>query len=821
MLPTTLKIAKPLNFETKLKEYVLKNYDSSVFSDDVKNFLVDLQQNRNVISKMGEIGSCLELLRSNLVVVTGYINQLVILKSKMTFGKESHSAQIQFEWTDSLKGSKISSYNIYFEYYNCLYLLATMHFNIAMNMDKENPSDRGKDLLKDITKNYRNALALFELIKNEVPEKLNPKEVPSDMTSNYLEYCCTMCIINGQLSTIEFASLQKTKEDFIAKLSKGVSDLYGKAYNLCNEAPCSKYVSGEFKNFLLFSQYYQKSIMFFKFEEFYRRTFNEVGKGFGGMISYQEAGAKALVEAKKYAGKCEKYVKAADIEAQIQKEGKKWADMKDENERIYHEVIEDISQVKYESKIMIQPQMNTDLILDINNAEGLKIPNALDALVPSEVQDMIRRYKEKMMEEITSNLNQLENENTIKEFIASLKISPKLTGQEPIDPNSTPVDIENFLWSKIDYCQKLGGTDGLFKIIKAIEGLSKEMEDNINKCLQMMATEEREDSKYRMQFGNEKWIRKPSQMLTPNLINTLKKYLQTIIQTRQFDAKAKNEVVENARFFEMLGLPRAVLNSKIPGRPQLAQNKPVVFTKEEKAVKTLLAELEDLSKKVMEIIHGIFENLNKDLQYPPLFVEVLNSKTTELAIFEKEKANYQTKFEQLKKYSEEVKAKKEELAKTNEKVQMASGPQSQESLNEQAMAFKKNLDTYANLFKNKHDKLIKGFEYYKGMNAKLNEVLSSAYHYVQEREKEKAVLISTIQGTSFAPSSGTYMNEKSFYDPNKNLITNMSVKGFTLPSQNRPQQSRLPQQGGYNQQQFNPNQHYGNQQNTNYYNPNK
>ena len=35
MLPTTLKIAKPLNFETKLKEYVLKNYDSSVFSDDV------------------------------------------------------------------------------------------------------------------------------------------------------------------------------------------------------------------------------------------------------------------------------------------------------------------------------------------------------------------------------------------------------------------------------------------------------------------------------------------------------------------------------------------------------------------------------------------------------------------------------------------------------------------------------------------------------------------------------------------------------------------------------------------------------------------
>ena len=156
-----------------------------------------------------------------------------------------------------------------------------------------------------------------------------------------------------------------------------------------------------------------------------------------------------------------------------------------------------------------------------------------------------------------------------------------------------------------------------------------------------------------------------------------------------------------------------------------------------------------------------------------------------------------------------------------EKIQMAIPQQSQESLNEQAMAFKKNLDTYANLFKSKHDKLIKGFEYYKGMNAKLNEVLSSAYHYVQEREKEKVALISTIQGTSLGPNSGTYMNEKSFFDPNMNLITNMSVKGFTLPSQNRPQQSRPPQQGGYNQQQFNPNQHYGNQPNPNYYNPNK
>ena len=287
MLPTTLKIAKPLNFETKLKEHVLKNYNSTVLTEEVKSFLVDLQQNRNVISKMGEIGSSVDLLKSNLVVVTGYINQIVIIKSKMTFGKESHSASIQFEWSDSLKGSKISTYNIYFEYYNCLYLLAQMHFLIAHNLEKDNPTERGEELLKEITKHYRHALAIFEAIKAEIPEKVQPKEIPNDLSQNYLSYCSVLCTISGQLNLIEVAEIRKTSPELISKLANGVSGLYGQAYNIANEAPASKYVDGDFKNFLLFSKYFFIAKMFFKLRDNKQKFFNEKGTEFGAIIIYQ------------------------------------------------------------------------------------------------------------------------------------------------------------------------------------------------------------------------------------------------------------------------------------------------------------------------------------------------------------------------------------------------------------------------------------------------------------------------------------------------------------------------------------------------------
>ena len=44
------KKTKPIDMDSKLKEYVIKNYDNESLTENVKNYFAELTQNRNVIS---------------------------------------------------------------------------------------------------------------------------------------------------------------------------------------------------------------------------------------------------------------------------------------------------------------------------------------------------------------------------------------------------------------------------------------------------------------------------------------------------------------------------------------------------------------------------------------------------------------------------------------------------------------------------------------------------------------------------------------------------------------------------------------------------
>ena len=49
----------------------------------------------------------------------------------MTFGKESYSCKIDFVWSDTIKNGNWTSYNVYFELYNCLFNLASTYFALG------------------------------------------------------------------------------------------------------------------------------------------------------------------------------------------------------------------------------------------------------------------------------------------------------------------------------------------------------------------------------------------------------------------------------------------------------------------------------------------------------------------------------------------------------------------------------------------------------------------------------------------------------------------------------------------------------------------
>ena len=121
MQPTTLKRTAGIDMYTKLENYVLQNYNMGILNDNVDHFFRDIKQNRDVICKLSKNNTSIEQLTQHKLVLTTYLNEILALKSKMTFGKQSYSCKIGFIWTDSITFKEWKSYNIYFEIYNCLY----------------------------------------------------------------------------------------------------------------------------------------------------------------------------------------------------------------------------------------------------------------------------------------------------------------------------------------------------------------------------------------------------------------------------------------------------------------------------------------------------------------------------------------------------------------------------------------------------------------------------------------------------------------------------------------------------------------------------
>ena len=144
MFPHKLKTGKPIDFLSSMKAYIIKNYDSTCFDQKVESFLSEVQQNRNVVCNFNDFSKNMDTLKTNKEILLQYINELNLIKSKMTFGKEDYCVKIEFQWKDTFKANNWSSYNIALEYYSNLFNLAVIYFNIAKLTAAEAAGDDAK-----------------------------------------------------------------------------------------------------------------------------------------------------------------------------------------------------------------------------------------------------------------------------------------------------------------------------------------------------------------------------------------------------------------------------------------------------------------------------------------------------------------------------------------------------------------------------------------------------------------------------------------------------------------------------------------------------
>ena len=772
MLINKLKICKSIDLDSNLKEYISKNYDEQSISEKVKSYFRELSQCRTVMSQMGAVQDSIDQLKQNINIISSYINMLSAVKQKMTFGKESYSCKIEFTWTDTIKESKYSSYNVFFEIYNALFNLATCYYNLGTQLSLV---AKDKSEHKEATHCFKRAMYLFDVIKEEANLKISEKEMPFDLFIPHLDYCKVLCELQGQLE-IYHISKEASPNQFglHAKLLNVVSELYGRARFLADGPQTKKGTKDDLLNFLANRQKYYKALMYKDLKDEAKKKFDAKGEGYGEVLLFQGLLVRTLLECQENIKKCGNLVDKVEFENMLKAEQNEGLNIKDLNDRVYHQLVPNEEDLIIDQKNMMSMVLPENLYIR-ENSEKIKTDEKvfcadLDLLVPKQVKTMIDNYKAKMHEFISKNLDQYENDMTVQNFVQNLFLPKKLTtrpGDE--DVSLPPVEIPPQIWQKIEEIKKIGGVEALHHIMNNIMNKSHVLITDLENLLKSLEMEDKDDQMCRQQYG-AKWIREPSQKLNFKLVQGAQQFIATLINTKKYDQQEYNEINDNAKYFMELLVPKEQLINKIPRKEEIIEKN----IPEEDEVKKSIMTLYELCDKCMTIIKPIFNELNDDSNIVGQFIDVLAKKTTEQAIFEKYKEEYEKKFVELKPLSDEVKKQKEIVNQVVQKNSQKIREKPKPNMSNETIEYFKTLDQYCNMFMKKYEKIKKGDKYYNDIYEKIYSLLKTGNDWMIKRSDEKNIILGTIKGAQINPKK-IRLTESALLDPKRNPFTNMNV----------------------------------------------
>ena len=779
MQPTHLKKTAKIDFYSKLENYVLTNYSMGALSESVENFFRDIKQNREVICNLSKNNSSEEVFKKHRLILTTYLNEILALKSKMTFGKQSYSCKIGFCWSDTICNKEWKSYNIYFEIYNCLYNLGVIYYCLGNYLGNTAKDD--KNLLKESVINYKHALYIFDRLRHEAYSAISTKELPYDLYPSHLSYCSKLCIIFGQIQIIKVAQFTSKKEFRLqAKLFKGISETLKRAVELSNTKPTNKGGKPEFRAFLSNRVQYYRGMMYMKLRDGAQKKFDDTGLGYGEALVFQGKYVNKLLTCEKTIQECGKYVDIKEFHEKLKAERELGQKMLDLNNRIYHQATMEDKNFKLEEKILLNPLLPDDLFIGKNKDKakenGENMCPELDMLIPEKTKEMIDRYKKRMGDFLQQNISQYETEKSVNDYLQNLHLPAHLTKRRTGESlNKGSIIFPEQLWEKISQVQQLGGTMALNEIMQNIKNKYNYLVSNLENTLNSFKNEENDDNMNRQKFGT-KWIRKSSNVLNVKYIQAIQNHLKNLQRTSMYDQKQNDEICNNAKYFEKISCTKAKLTDDIPGSK--VGKKPQ--NNDESKLHEEILNLYDLSDKTSDIISPIYDQLNDDSAVLSMFIEVLEKTTTEQAIFDKNKEEYEKKFKELKEISEQILNQKKVITELASKVVPEMMKKQDEKFGDEAMEYFKELDKYANLYMNIYGKCKKGEEYYNNLQYKVDEVLAASNQWMIRRNEEKNALISTITkgnggGGAYSGQSSQYQDSSAFLNPSENMYTNFNV----------------------------------------------
>ena len=751
MLINKIKKCKPIDIDNKLKEYLIKNNDKNSLSDNLKTFFSELSEDRDKMSKMNELQKSSEEIKENIDKIISYINRVNVLRKKILFGKEKYCLKIQFDWSDTIKGNHLKSYSIDFEIYNSLYNLSILYYCKGLVLAaNEMPT---KEIRKESTNSFKNAIFVFNVIKEEVNKKIAPKELPSDLNESHLDYCMALCEIEGQIQIYKIAKETNPKDFGLhAKLLLGISNIYLKTYDIIKKIKNKK---GEVDNMVLYFENrakYYKAAMYKDLKNENKKKFDEKGTGYGEVTFFLNKYVQELLECKKTIHKLGKFLNIESFEKELEEAQNSLKETEDLNNRIYHEALPREENITYESKNMMKELIPKKLYIreneyKLNEDENYTFPE-LDLLSPKEVREMIGKYRTKINLYVTKNLDQYENEGTIDNYIETLKLPNKLT-KKPIkegeeenenENDSLKKEIPDEIWEKINKVQQIGGPSALNNIMQGIMNKSNYLLNNLENLLHSFEAEDKDDANCRQQY-RERWTRPPSQNLNYQMVQGAQQYIMSLMKAKEYDQKENDDIVNNSKYFEELMLTKEKLNENIPHEEEV----PTEETEEEKEIRKEILKLYELKDKCTNIIRPLFIQLNDESKVITQFIDVLAKKTTEQIILERNKDSFQLKFNELKKSSDEIKKQEEVINEVVKKNYDKIMPKVNNKGNDDKVDdYYANLYQLSNMFLEKYNKIMKGDKYYNDLKDKIDKLIKYGNDWMINRSNEKNSMINNM-----------------------------------------------------------------------------
>ena len=786
MKPIILKKSKETNYNTIFLDYISKTYGPQSITQKLQQYFLDFNENRKVIASNKDKLYKVSDLMTTLQITTKYLNQLISIKGKTVISSQTGCCDLEFFWTDTITGTPFVSHDVNFEYYNVLFNIASLYFHLGYQKTMSAKVD--KALRKEVIKDYKKSLYLFTLIRDEAAKKIAPIELPFDLSSTYCQYCITLCEIYGQIEIVKIAEETNPNEfNLRGKLLMGISEKYDKAFQMSNGEPLSRGGTPEFRNYLSNRSYYYKSLVYKKQSEIFSKKFDETGLGYGEATVYQDLSVQCLTECLKSINNMGKLVDVDAFNSLYNQEKRINDKMLDLNNRIYHQYTPDPKTIQLESKIMMAPIPVDELYIG-DKKDKIKENSSiycedLYLLTPYEIKPMLEEYKIKMNQFLKNYLSKYENEETINNFINNLHLEAKYTAR----PNSQLKEKSfeyNKTWEKINRIQLLGGAVFLSKTIKNILNKSNGIEINLNRLLQEIQNEEKEDNYYRNKIGDQ-YVLTPSKQLNINYIQTIRSYIENLRKSREFDLQKEKEINEATKKYQELIISKEQFNQNI-GRLALINGQ---LNGDEKKLRDEFLKLYQLEEKLLNVTNPIFKEINSGSGVIHYFAEVLVNKMTERSIFDITKEKYLKQLESVPLIDGEIKNQKNNI---NQILQKSSDnilfPRRKE---DKVANYINNLENICASYEHDKEQLKNVENYYIDLENKIEAVIKSTRNWISKRKEERKMCLGTIQGSfkEYDPSqiknpfennnnqNGNYYNIKDYYNPYPNQ-TNINNNNF-------------------------------------------